>query len=319
MYITFPLYVADNPVAVKTRSENVRVLCWILTTADNFHTKTVHVNNTWARRCTKYFFFASHGDYSFDVPILYMKIPEGRQHLTKKSMIAFRFLYRKYIDEFDWFLKADDDTYVIVENLQYFLQDKDPNEPVFFGHHFLRPWGAKSNVFTSGHGYFSGGAGYVLSRESLRRFGEKGEDPYLCKQDGLIEDYDMSRCLQNLGVSLGKSLDSHGRNRFNCFSLENHLAGPVPDWYKAIDANGGRSVSSFDTFSVHIVVSYFGRKSAASKESDPVMFAKKHAKPCFINIVLILGQVSVVPLIFTKNYSRMREDYLLCKNLISIN
>jgi len=32
--------------------------------------------------------------------------------------------------------QADDDTFVIVENLRYFLSSHDPSEPVYFGHHF---------------------------------------------------------------------------------------------------------------------------------------------------------------------------------------
>ena len=32
--------------------------------------------------------------------------------------------------------QADDDTYVIVENLRYFLSNKNSSEPIFFGHHF---------------------------------------------------------------------------------------------------------------------------------------------------------------------------------------
>ena len=60
----------------------------------------------------------------------------GREHLTAKTMHAFDYAYRQHLNEFDWFIKADDDTYLIVENLRYMLSAQSPQEPVYFGHHF---------------------------------------------------------------------------------------------------------------------------------------------------------------------------------------
>jgi glycoprotein-N-acetylgalactosamine 3-beta-galactosyltransferase len=57
-------------------------------------------------------------------------------------------------------MKADDDTYVILENLRYFLRGYKSSDPVYCGHHF------KTKVQ---QGYYSGGAGYVLSKEALTR------------------------------------------------------------------------------------------------------------------------------------------------------
>lgn len=82
----------------------------------------------------------------------------------------------------------------------------------------------------------SGGAGYVLSREALKRFVEVGlADPEKCRtDDGGAEDVEMGKCLESVGVSAGDARDSLGRGRFFPFVPEHHLIpGHVPkdSWY----------------------------------------------------------------------------------------
>ena len=62
-------------------------------------------------------------------------------------------------------LKADDDTYVVVENLRHMLEPYDSAKPYWFG--------CKYSPYVQS-GYMSGGAGYVLSKEALKRFVEIG-------------------------------------------------------------------------------------------------------------------------------------------------
>ena len=121
---------------------------------NNLQKKVIHVNATWGPRCNKILYMSDKDDPDF--PAVGLNTTHGRDHLTAKSMRAFDYVYRRHLEDADWFLKADDDTYVIVENLRCMLSAHAPQRAVILGHNF------KGIVK---QGYFSGDGGYVLSRE----------------------------------------------------------------------------------------------------------------------------------------------------------
>ena len=49
---------------------------------------------------------------------------------------AFAYVWENHRDEADWFLKADDDTFVILENLKDLLRNYNSEKPIQFGHRF---------------------------------------------------------------------------------------------------------------------------------------------------------------------------------------
>ena len=67
------------------------------------------------------------------LPAIDLKIPEGRNNLWGKTKAAFKYIYEHHLDEADWFLKSDDDTFVIVENLRYLLEPYNGSDPIYFG------------------------------------------------------------------------------------------------------------------------------------------------------------------------------------------
>lgn len=228
------LYLGDDDTEAKHLYKRVRVLCWIMTSPKNLDKKAFAVKTTWAKRCNKYIFFSSVTNDSF--PTIGLNVSEGREHLTGKTVQAFKYCYDNYKDHFDWFLKADDDTYVIVENLRYFLSHHNPNDPVFFGHRF------KPIVK---NGYFSGGAGYVFSSKTLETFITKGiRNPLLCRRDGGAEDAEIGKCMQKIGVKVGDSLDQNGRETFHPFKVISHLQGDFPYWFYDYTFHKSKKVSN---------------------------------------------------------------------------
>lgn len=71
----------------------------------------------------------------------------------------------------------------------------------------------------------SGGAGYVLSKEAIRRFVEKAlPNETLCRSDhDGADDVEIGKCLENVDVIAGDSRDHLGRGRFFPFIPEQHL------------------------------------------------------------------------------------------------
>ncbi|KOX71619.1 Glycoprotein-N-acetylgalactosamine 3-beta-galactosyltransferase 1 [Melipona quadrifasciata] len=215
----------DEDKVAQELAKKVRVLCWIMTGPKNHQSKAQHVKATWGKRCNVLLFMSSAEDAN--LPTVVLPVKEGRDNLWAKTKEAFRYAYEKYKDEVDWFMKADDDTF----------------KP------FVK------------QGYMSGGAGYVLSKEGLRKFVEEAlPDKTKCRPDnGGAEDVEMGKCLEKVNVKAMDTRDPHGRGRFFPFVPEHHLIPNHVDknfWYwKYIyyDTKDGLNCCSDSAISFHYV------------------------------------------------------------------
>ncbi|CAF1473450.1 unnamed protein product [Rotaria sordida] len=180
------------------------------------------VNSTWGRRCDGLFFITESSNDTEGLPIASIaNITPGYEHLTQKTVLALKYAYEYHFNNFDWFVKADDDTYIFMENLKAFLRNQNTSEPITFG------WISK------GYDYHQGGASYVLSREALKRFNQGHQKPNTtCRKYGGHEDIEIRACLRSEGVYMGNTRDKKNRERFHPLNFYDHFVGPVPDWYK---------------------------------------------------------------------------------------
>jgi glycoprotein-N-acetylgalactosamine 3-beta-galactosyltransferase len=227
--------VAIKPLSVnRSKKGDPRIFCLILTQPKNLAVKARNLFDSWAQLCNEHLFLSvikENVTSSIELKTDFgMKILqpaglsiESYRFLTKKMYLTIKDVYKRYnISDFDWFLKVDDDTFIFYDNLRSFLSDKRPSEPITYGYRLRN----RNGIF-----YFSGGAGYVLSREAFHRIGAKLNENFEFCSDTGIEDVDVSICLNRLNVSLGPTTDANNRERFHPLSLIHHYRGMFPKWF----------------------------------------------------------------------------------------
>ena len=153
------------------------------------HTKIVHQKATWGKRCEQLLVMSSKEDKDFPA-IGLPNTKEGRSHIDFKTKTAWKYIHEHYINDYDFFVKVDTDTYLVVENLLEFLSDKDPAKPYYYGHLYTpKNWNLT---------YPAGGPGEVLTKETLRLLVTEA----LVKHDNCWPDGEGNRILQVFCFSL---------------------------------------------------------------------------------------------------------------------
>ncbi|KAI6661381.1 hypothetical protein LOD99_9964 [Oopsacas minuta] len=205
--------------------QGAKLFCWVGTHEPNFD-KAINVFNLWGSKFDKIIFVVNTDSFGV-LPFVRFPLQETRDNLWHKTVFAFRHIYENYLDEFDWFMKADDDTFIVVDNLITFLSGYNYNKSYVFGREFVQ----------NGVTFPSGGSGYVFSRGALKQF-MKGFDENCGDFEGILEDVNIGICLSKLGMELTDTRDSLGRFRFNPLSARDHLftrRGYNPQWIYDIE------------------------------------------------------------------------------------
>lgn len=161
----------------------------MMTHSGSHITKVSAVLETWGSKCDGWLIASNQTDISLGT--IAMQTPARYTLLWVKLNETIHSIASDYIDDYDWFFKVDDDTFVLMENLWYFLRIKKRNDniPQIFGYLLTDQfWGDQRRYFDLennkefGHyflsqvrnqrdkvDYLAGGSGYIMNREYLRR------------------------------------------------------------------------------------------------------------------------------------------------------
>ncbi|CAG2106393.1 unnamed protein product [Medioppia subpectinata] len=196
-----------------------RILCLITTSPKNHATKAVAIRDTWGKKCTMLHFVSS--ELEAGLPVIATKCKkDNHDYVWCKNTQGLIEANRMYNESYDWLLKADDDTYVVMENLVHFVAHYNASDPIWFGQPFNAP--PKYHKVQ----YFTGGPGIIFSGEAIKRLIKSFEiRRKFCdadKEEGPDDVY-FSVCLRASGVLAGDTRDNTGYELLqfnnNIFSL----------------------------------------------------------------------------------------------------
>ncbi|RCN30277.1 N-acetyllactosaminide 3-alpha-galactosyltransferase [Ancylostoma caninum] len=234
------VYVSE---AARRLPKKGRLLCFVITTPRYHNTRVPAINETWLPRCDHGQFFTSEEmDSSIPHSTVLANLPDDYDYLFHKTLLSFYYAFSEISDKFDWYYKADDDTYVVMEHMYEYLATLDPNEPYYLGY-TLKPYLTR--------GYNGGGAGYVLSRAALKLFLNRAYgDRKTCPFDP-SEDLGMGRCLESIEIFPHDTRNEYGQQRFHTYRPDDMYHGKIADEWHYYQQIKGHNWIAPDLISLH--------------------------------------------------------------------
>ncbi|XP_042615392.1 chondroitin sulfate synthase 1-like [Cyprinus carpio] len=170
----------------------------VMTAQKYLNNRAVAAYRTWAKTIPgKVEFFSSEGsDTTIPIPIVALQNVDDSYPPQKKSFMMLKYMHDHYLDQFEWFMRADDDVYIKSEKLESFLRSLNSSEAIFLGQTGM---GARDELgklaLEPGENFCMGGPGVIMSREVLRRM-----VPHIrqCLQEMYTthEDVEVGRCVR---------------------------------------------------------------------------------------------------------------------------
>eukprot|EP01083_Nonionella_stella_P150745 480731_1 len=172
----------------------------------------------------------------FDFLKLNLDAPQSEdwRNIWEKSWKTWHHVGVNHINDSEWFLKIDDDTFFSPINFKGFARYFNPNKEWYFGNTLMHLWKSRNIVFNSG-------SCYALSRGALRKLVKVFESDTFqnpepvrkkrgdsCKclcmaRPGAFEDPSMGICLHSIGIDPSNTLDQYNRERFSPFREKYHV------------------------------------------------------------------------------------------------
>lgn len=106
----------------------------VMTAEKYLTTRAKAVWETWGKEVPgQLLIFSSENSTSNQIPLVALPGIDDRYPPQKKSFTMLKYMHDNFIDQYEWFMRADDDLYVKTDKLEELLRGVDSRKPLFIG------------------------------------------------------------------------------------------------------------------------------------------------------------------------------------------
>ena len=149
------------------------MLVGVLTAKEYIHTRMQAINGTWAGTIPgKVLFFSGEDSTSNSTENNLIKLlgVTDTYPPQKKAFLMLKYMHDFYLDQFEWFVRADDDVYIKGQKLAKFLTSVNSSETYYIGHSGTGRKDEKGTLgLSDSKTYCMGGPGVIMSRATLAK------------------------------------------------------------------------------------------------------------------------------------------------------
>jgi chondroitin sulfate synthase len=191
-------------ISMELKPAKYFILIGVMTADRYISTRVKTIRETWANTLDSVkiiFFCGDQGNASMDFDFIRLPGVDDTYPPQNKSFYMLKYIFEHYINEFHWFVRADDDAYIRSDRLSELLRRFDSSEDLMFGQAGVGKSHEKGKLgLEDGDNFCIGGVGVVMSQSVVRKVA-----PYLltCLNQtvSLHEDSELGRCIRrHVGV-----------------------------------------------------------------------------------------------------------------------
>ena len=221
----WPCFPVENAIA-RLLYQKIRILC--IVTIEEYNDRLFKFSHFLLKdRCNQIIYFST--ALIYHQSIIYVGTSKFRDGKSALITEAFLQTARNHRNTADWYLRLSLRSFIIFENMRYFLSKFYPGEPLYFG-----------AIANDNHGDPCLCSDYILSRKTfgllvdalsisvVKRTSDQGS----CQIRPNTEGKDVLDCFNNLMIKTESSFDALGRTRFHCFHPVIEVNRDFPEVFK---------------------------------------------------------------------------------------